>query len=73
MNVKPHNRVPFNLHAFKNELTYNTNRDLITERDHLITSDYTNSFDFDDNIKNAKKKWRHMISSPEKCRFPRKS
>ena len=39
-----------------NQLTNNTNRDLITEKDRPMTSDDANRFHLEDKIKNSKKK-----------------
>ena len=58
--AKPHTPVPFDLHTYMNQLTTNsdntTNENLKTERDRPMTSNNAKSFEFKENIENAKKK-----------------
>ena len=51
--AKQHTPVPFNLHASMNQLTNNTNSDLITEKGRPMTSDDAKNSDFEDNIENG--------------------
>ena len=56
--AKPHTPVSFDLHAYLNQLTTNsdnnTNGNLIPERDRQMTLNNANSFDLKDNIEKRK-------------------
>ena len=58
---RPHTPVPFDLHAYMNQLTNNTNSDLTTEKDRPMTLDDAKSFYFEDNPRTSSYKMSYKI------------